>query len=128
MNALLNKLGIKENQVKTSTPSRTKGKDSGDSAKQRDVREKMNVTFLGNATLIGATYYEPSYARDDKKRILVDKQGKKVIEHYTPKNLNGHYLIEDNEDGTHTATKFNVYKETYMIDSESMNITSIKKS
>jgi hypothetical protein len=126
MDALLSKLGIKQDQVKVNVTTRTKGKDSGDSAKQRDVREKMNVTFLGNATLIGATYYEPSYARDDNNRILLDKKGNKVIEHYTPKNLNGHYLIEDNGDGTHTATKFNVYKETYMIDSESMQVT--KKS
>ena len=126
MDALLSKLGIKQDQVKVNVATRTKGKDSGDSSTQRNVREKMNVTFLGNATLIGATYYEPSYARDDNNRILLDKKGNKVIEHYTPKNLNGHYLIEDNGDGTHTATKFNVYKETYMIDSESMQVT--KKS
>ena len=126
MNALLNKLGIKQDQVKANVTTRAKGKDSGDSATQRDVREKMNVTFLGNTTLINATYYEPSYARDDNNKILKDKKGESIVEHYTPKNLNGHYLIEDNGDGTHTATKFNVYKETYMIDSESMQVT--KKS
>ena len=121
MNALLNKLGIKQDQVKANVTTRAKGKDSGDSATQRDVREKMNVTFLGNTTLISATYYEPSYARDDNKKILKDKKNDNIIEHYIPRSLNGHFLVEDNGDGTHTATKLNVYKETYLVDSQSIN-------
>jgi hypothetical protein len=28
-------------------------------------------------------------------------------------------------DGTHTATKFNVYKDTYLIDSNSLSITQV---
>ena len=121
MDALLDKLNIKKDQVKVPPTAKAKGKESGDTTRQRDVREKMNMTFSSHTSLISASYYEAIYQRDENNRFLLDKKGNKVVEHYIPKSLNGSYLIEDNGDGTHTATKFNVYKETYLIDSESMN-------
>ena len=38
-----------------------------------------------------------------------DKEGNKAIEGYIPKSLNGQYILDDNGDGTHTASKLNVY-------------------
>ena len=92
MSALLKKLGIKENQVKPITTNKPKGKDSSDSASQRDVREKMNMTFSSHTSLISGTYYEPIYKRDENNRFLLDKNNNKVIEHYIAKTLNGSYL------------------------------------
>ena len=123
--ALLKRLGIKETQVIQPTKAVRGKKETTDSNHVKDVRQKMNMAYLGHCNLISASYLEPIFARDDNKRILVDKQGKKVVEGYTPKSLNGQYVLEDNGDGTHTATKLNVYKETYIIDSESISETKI---
>ena len=35
------------------------------------------------------------------------------------------YIVEDNNDGTHTLTKLNVYKETFQVDSNSLRITKV---
>ena len=140
--ALLKRLGIKETQVIQPTKAVRGKKETTDTTFVKDVRGKMNVSFLGHCKTFSASYLEPTYKRialigKDNKPILnkqgkpkmvieLDKNGEKVVEGWTPKGLNGQYILEDNGDGTHTATKFNVYKETYMIDSESMNVT--KKS
>ena len=123
--ALLKRLGIKETQVIQPTKAVRGKKETTDSEGVKDVRQKMHMAFLVRTKLISATYLEPKFARDDKKKILVDKQGKKVVEGYTPKGLNGQYILEDNGDGTHTATKLNVYKETFIVDSESIQETKI---
>ena len=123
--ALLKRLGIKETQVIQPTKAIRGKKETTDSNHVKDVRQKMNMSFLGFCSLVSATYLEPIFARDDNKRILVDKNGKKVVEGYTPKALNGQYIVEDNGDGTHTATKLNVYKETYIVASDSIQVTKV---
>ena len=86
----------------------------------------MNITFVSHSELVNnATYFEPIYKRDDKNRIVLDKDRNKAIEGYKTKNLTGQFITEDNGDGTHTATKFNVYKDTYLVDSDSLSITKV---
>ena len=70
-------------------------------------------------------YLEPIFKRDSNNKILLDKDNQKVVQGYKTKNLTGNHVLEDNGDGTHTATKFNVYKDTYLIDSNSINVTKI---
>ena len=126
MNKLMEKLGINKDQVLASVPTRAKGKETTDSDLLRQVRLQMNNTFISHSDLVNnATYFEPIFARDENKRILLDKKGNKAIEGYKTKNLTGQYVVEDNGDGTHTATKFNVYKDTYLIDSNSLSITKV---
>ena len=135
--ALLKRLGIKETQVIQPTKVTRGVKETNDSPFVKDVRGKMNVSFLGHCKTFSASYLEPIYKRvaligKDNKPILtpqgkpktqieLDSKGEKVVEGYTPKNLSGNYILEDNGDGTHTATKLNVYKETYIVDSETIN-------
>ena len=123
--ALLKRLGIKETQVIQPTKVARGKKETTDSSHIKDVRQKMNMSFLGFCSLVSASYLEPIFTRDDNNKILVDKLGKKVVDGYTHKNLNGQYILEDNGDGTHTATKLNVYKETYIVDSETISETKI---
>ena len=126
MNALLKKLGIKENQVINTAPVRAKGKETTDSDFLRQVRLQMNNTFISHSELVNnATYFEPIYKRDANNRILLDKDGNKAIQGYKTKTLTGQYVIEDNGDGTSTATKFNVYKDTYQVDNETLSITKV---
>ena len=126
MNALLDKLGINESDVIANTTVRAKGKETSDSETLKSVRKLMNNTFLGHTELVNnATYFEPKFKRDANNRILLDKDNKKVVEGYKQKSLTGSFIIEDNNDGTHTATKFNVYKDTYLVDSNSLNIAKI---
>ena len=126
MNKLMEKLGINKDQVIASVPTRAKGKETTDSDLLRQVRLQMNNTFISHSELVNnATYFEPIYKRDANNRILLDKQGNKAKEGYKTKTLCGQYVVEDNGDGTHTATKFNVYKDTYLIDSDSLNITQV---
>ena len=122
--ALLKRLGIKEAQVIQPTKAVRGKKETTDTTFVKDVRQKMNMAFLGHCSLISASYLDTIFKRDDNKRIVV-RDGKKVVDGYTPKSLNGQYILEDNGDGTHTATKLNVYKETYIVDSESIQETKI---
>ena len=122
--ALLKRLGIKEGQVIQPTKATRGKKETTDSTFVKDVRQKMNMAFLGHCSLISASYLDTIFKRDDKNRI-VTKDGKKLVDGYTPKSLNGQYILEDNGDGTHTATKLNVYKETFIVDSESIQETKI---
>ena len=135
--ALLKRLGIKGTQVIQPTKVTRGVQETNDSPFVKDVRGKMNVSFLGHCKTFSASYLEPIYKRvaligKDNKPILtpqgkpktqieLDSKGEKVVEGYTPKNLSGNYILEDNGDGTHTATKLNVYKETYIVDSETIN-------
>ena len=123
--ALLKRLGIKETQVIQPTRAVRGKKETTDTTFVKDVRQKMNMAFLGHCSLVSASYLDTIFKRDDNKRIVV-KDGKKVVDGYTPKSLNGQYILEDNGDGTHTATKLNVYKETYIVDSESIQETKVK--
>jgi len=126
MNALLEKLGIDKSDVIANTTAKAKGKETTDSDALRNVRKLMNNTFLQHTELVNnATYFEPMFKRDENKRILLDKDNKKVVEGYKQKSLTGSFIIEDNNDGTHTATRFNVYKDTYLVDSNSLNIAKI---
>jgi hypothetical protein len=126
MNALLEKLGIDKSDVIANTTAKAKGKETTDSDSLRNVRKLMNNTFLQHTELVNnATYFEPMFKRDENKRILLDKDNKKVVEGYKQKSLTGSFIIEDNNDGTHTATRFNVYKDTYLVDSNSLNIAKI---
>ena len=122
--ALLKRLGIKETQVIQPTKVTRGRKETTDTTFVKDVRQKMNMAFLGHCSLISASYLDTIFKRDDKNRI-VTKDGKKLVDGYTPKSLNGQYILEDNGDGTHTATKLNVYKETFIVDSESIQETKI---
>ena len=126
MDALLEKLGIDKNDVIANTTAKAKGKETTDSDSLRNVRKLMNNTFLQHTELVNnATYFEPMFKRDENKRILLDKDNKKVVEGYKQKSLTGSFIIEDNNDGTHTDTRFNVYKDTYLVDSNSLNIAKI---
>tara|TARA_Y100000310_G_C20617828_1_gene781606 strand:- start:1066 stop:1467 length:402 start_codon:yes stop_codon:yes gene_type:complete len=126
MNKLMEKLGIDKSQVLANVVTRAKGKDTTDTDFLRQVRQQMNNTFVSHSKLVNqATYFEPIFDRDDNNRILLDKKGNKAIKGYKTKTLSGQFLIEDNGDGTHTATKFNVYKDTYLIDSSSLSITKV---
>ena len=123
---LMDKLGIKKDDIVVGVPVRAKGKETTDSDLLKQVRQQMNITFVSHSELVNnATYFEPIYKRDANNRIVLDKDNNKAIEGYKTKNLTGQYIVEDNGDGTHTATKFNVYKDTYLIDSNSLNITQI---
>ena len=125
MNNLYKKLGIKESQV-IKTQVTTREKSSGtDSEKVKQVRKAMNNTYLKDTKIITASYLAPIYKRDESNKILLDKNKKKVAETWTPKTLQGQFILEDNKDGTHTATKLNVYKETYIIDSETLEETKV---
>ena len=125
----MDKLGIDKSQVIASKVTRAKGKETTDSELLKQVRQQMNNTFIGHSELINnATYFEPIYKRDKDKHILLDTNGKKAIEGYRTKTLTGQYVLEDNNDGTHTATKFNVYKDTYLVDSNSLNVAKVTKS
>ena len=123
---LMSKLGINENDIVATAPVRAKGKETTDSDLLKQVRQQMNITFVSHSELVNnATYFEPIYKRDDKNRIVLDKDKNKSIEGYKTKNLTGQFIVEDNGDGTHTATKFNVYKDTYLVDSDSLSITKV---
>ena len=89
MSNLMKKLGIKESQLIAPTKAVRGKKETTDSNHVKDVRQKMNMSFLGFCSLISATYLDPIFARDDNNKILVDKNGKKGVEGYTPKSLNG---------------------------------------
>jgi len=126
MNKLMERLNISKSDIVASVTTRSKGKETTDSDLLRQVRLQMNNTFISHSELVNsATFFEPIYARDENKRILLDKKGNKAIEGYKTRNLTGQFVVEDNGDGTHTATKFNVYKDTYLIDSNSLSITKI---
>ena len=126
MNALLEKLGIDKSDVIANTTVRAKGKETSDSETLKSVRKLMNNTFLEHTDLVNnATYFEPKFKRDANNRIILDKDNKKVVEGYKQRSLTGSYIVEDNGDGTHTATRFNVYKDTYLVDSNSLNITKV---
>ena len=126
MNKLMERLNISKSDIVATATVRSKGKETTDSDLLRQVRLQMNNTFVSHSELVNnATYFEPIYKRDDNSRILLDKHGKKAIEGYKTKALCGQYVVEDNGDGTHTATKFNVYKDTYLIDSNSLSITQV---
>ena len=123
---LMDKLGINKNDIVATAPVRAKGKETTDSDLLKQVRQQMNITFVSHSELVNnATYFEPIYKRDENNRILLDKKGNKAIEGYKTKNLTGQFIVEDNGAGTHTATKFNVYKDTYLVDSESLSITKV---
>ena len=129
MNKLMERLNISKSDIVASVTTRSKGKETTDSDLLRQVRLQMNNTFISHSDLVNnATYFEPIYARDENKRILLDKKGNKAIEGYKTRNLTGQFVVEDNGDGTHTATKFNVYKDTYLIDSNSLSITKVTNS
>ena len=123
---LMDKLGIKKDDIVVTTPVRAKGKETTDSDLLKQVRQQMNITFVSHSELVNnATYFEPIYKRDANNRILLDKNKERTTEGYKTRNLTGQFLVEDNGDGTHTATKFNVYKDTYLIDSNSLSITKV---
>ena len=119
-NALMKRMGIKETQVTKPTRSKSKGKDTGDSLKVKDVRGKMHNAFLQGTDLISGTYFKPIPKRDSNDKI-VKKDGKNVIESYETSKLNGQFILEDNEDGTFTATRLNVFKEQFILDGESLD-------
>ena len=123
---LMTKMGINEKDIVATAPVRAKGKETTDSDLLKQVRQQMNITFVSHSELVNnATYFEPIYKRDANGKILLDKDNNKAREGYKTKNLTGQFIVEDNGDGTHTATKFNVYKDTYLVDSDSLSITKV---
>ena len=126
MSKLMEKLGIDKSQIVSTTPTRQKGKETTDTELLRGIRQNMNNVFISNASIVNSgTYYVPIYERDANNKILLDKGNNKVVKGYTAKNLTGQHILEDNGDGTHTATKFNVFKETIQVDSNSLNVTKV---
>ena len=122
---MLKAMGIDESQVIKPKLAKRSPKETTDTPKVKGIREDMQMTYVSGTSLISASYLEPKYKRDSNNKILLDKEGNKAIEGYLPKSLKGQYIVEDNGNGTHTATKLNVYKETYIIDSESLSETKI---
>ena len=122
---MLKAMGIDESQVIKPKLTKRNPKETTDTPKVKGIREDMQMTYVSGTSLISASYLEPKYKRDSNNKILLDKEGNKAIEGYLPKSLKGQYIVEDNGNGTHTATKLNVYKETYIIDSESLSETKI---
>ena len=126
MNALMKKLNIKETQVINNTPKRAKGKETTDSDKVKQVRKQMHNTYVSSCELVNnAHYFHPTYKRDKNNKILLDDNGNKAIESYTQKSLTGQFIVEDNNDGTHTISKLNVYKDTFIVDSNSLSLTKV---
>ena len=126
MEQLLKKLGISKTDVIASVRTKGGGKETTDSVLLKKIRNLMNNKFLEFTALVNnAHYFDPKYKRDERNRIVLDKDKKKVIEGHIQKTLTGQFIVEDNKDGTHTATRFNVYKDTYLIDSNSLNITQV---
>ena len=88
MDALMKKLGISKDNVLASVRVKGKGKETTDTPFLRKVRQLMNNTFIANTDLVNnATYFHPQYKRDDKNRIMLDKNKEKVIEGYVSKTL-----------------------------------------
>ena len=126
MEQLLKKMGITQTDVIASVRTKGGGKETTDSVLLKKIRNLMNNKFLEFTALVNnATYFEKKYQRDEKKRIVLDKDKNKVVEGHVQRTLTGQFIIEDNKDGTHTATRFNVYKDSYLIDSNSLNITQV---
>ena len=125
MNNLYKKLGIKVTQVVKPIRAKAKGKETHDTEKVKEARQLMNNTYKSKTKLINGSYLQPIYKRDENNKFLLDKQGNKVVSHYEPKKLIGDFILDDNHDGTFTATKLNVYKETYIIDGESLEVTKV---
>ena len=107
--ALLKKMGIKDkNMVKVTTPqSSTRGKETNDSELVKTARKKMLNSFLTHTRIIDGSYLHPNFKRDANNKI-VRENGKNVIESYSPKSLTGQFIVEDNKDGTFTATKLKI--------------------
>ena len=126
MNALYKKLGIQENQVIQATITKRGAKETTDTPFLLKVRQLMHNTFLAHTDLVNeAEYMDKKYKRDDNNRILLDKDKNKVVEGYIPKGLTGQFLVEDNKDGTHTLSRFNVYKDTYLVCSNTLSIAKV---
>ena len=125
MNKLMSKLGINKDQVQATVATRAKGKETTDTEQQKLIRNQMKNSFKSNCTLLqSATWFqgvperEPDTMKDGKNikgKIKKDAQGNNIIDHYLPQILSGEFIIEDNGDGTHTATRFNVFKEEYVV-------------
>ena len=74
MNKLMERLNISKSDIVASVTTRSKGKETTDSDLLRQVRLQMNNTFISHSELVNsATFFEPIYARDENKRILLDK-------------------------------------------------------
>ena len=130
--ALMLRMGVKASEVRqVEVSTAKKGKETKDTPLQKLTRSQMHNAFKGNCKLIqSATYFEPIPERvtEDKKvtikgklitirkgKILRDSEGVNVVDYYLPRPLSGEFVCEDNGDGTHTATRFNVFKEVYTI-------------
>jgi adenosyl cobinamide kinase/adenosyl cobinamide phosphate guanylyltransferase len=126
MEQLLKKMGITQTDVIASVQAKRGAKETTDSVLVKKIRNLMNNKFLEFTALVNnATYFEKKYQRDEKKRIVLDKDKNKVIEGHVQRTLTGQFIIEDNKDGTHTATRFNVYKDSYLIDSNTLSIANV---
>ena len=123
---LLKRMGVKADMVKQVTPTAKKGKETTDTEQQKLIRQQMKNSFKSNCTLIqSATWFqgvperEPDTITKDGKTkrgaIKKDAQGNNIVDHYLPQILSGEFIVEDNGDGTHTATRFNVFKEEYVV-------------
>ena len=124
MSNLMKKLGIKETQVKSTTPSAKKGNEAQDLPNVALARQQMKNTFVSNTKLVNSgTYYEPNYERKNGK-LVKDDDGNKIIKDYTPKQFCGSVVVDDNGDGTYTCTKLHVYKEEFLVDSD-INISKV---
>ena len=126
MNALYKKLGIQENQVIQATITKRGTKETNDTPFLLKVRQLMHNTFLAHTDMVSsAEYMDKKYKRDDNNRIVLDKDKNKVIDGYITKGLTGQFLVEDNKDGTHTLSRFNVYKDTYLVCSNTLSIAKV---
>ena len=116
MDALMKKLGIQENQVIQATITKRGAKETKDTPLLLKVRQLMHNTFLAHTDMVSsAEYMDKQYKRDDKNRIVIDKDKNKVVDGYIPKGLMGQFLVEDN----------NVYKYTYLVCSNTLSIAKV---
>ena len=123
--ALLKVMGVSENQVIKVQPIAKKGKVSKDSQKVKATRINMVGEFKKDTKLVASmSYLKPIPERDaDGKIIKVD--GKNLVKTYEPTQLSGDFILEDNKNGTHNATKLIIYKEEYLVCSETIQLVEV---
>ena len=122
---VLKAMGIKPTQVLKPTQVTRASKETKDSTKQREVRELMKNTFLGHCEIMSGTHFVKEFVRDENKKIVKESDGSNKIKGYIPKLLNGSFLLEDLKNGTHRATRFNIYKDEYIVDGETLKVTKV---
>tara|TARA_R100000700_G_C3135783_1_gene119307 strand:+ start:63 stop:446 length:384 start_codon:yes stop_codon:yes gene_type:complete len=123
--ALLKAMGVNESQVIKAQPKANKGKVSQDSQPVKATRSNMIREFKKDTKLVASmSYLKPIPERDADGKII-KVEGKNLVKTYEPTQLSGDFILEDNKDGTHKATKLIIYKEEYLVCSETIQLVEV---